>query len=79
MRLGLLAEMSPRVREKIFSDAFRLYPYMYTLRQFMRMNGRGKQEVEEFVLALSGKKLSVRGIEQLARGYFRGSPRETNT
>ena len=39
MRLGLLAEMSPRVREKIFSGAFRLYPYMYTLRQFMRMNG----------------------------------------
>src|SRR5437764_4489651 len=31
-----------------------------------------KQEVEEFVVALSGKKLSVREIEQLAHGYFRG-------
>src|SRR5256886_187265 len=72
MRLGLLAEMSPRVREKIFSGAFPVYPYMYTLRQFMRMNGVHKQEVEEFVLALSGKKLSVREIEQLAHGYFRG-------
>jgi KorB domain len=72
MRLGLIAEMSPRVREKIFSGAFPVYPYMYTLRQFMRMNGVGKQGVEEFVVALSGKKLSVREIEQLAHGYFRG-------
>ena len=72
MRLGLLAEMSPRVREKIFSGAFPVYPYMYTLRQFMRMNGVHKQDIEEFVLALSGKKLSVREIEQLAHGYFRG-------
>jgi predicted transcriptional regulator len=72
MRLGLIAEMSPRVREKIFSGAFPVYPYMYTLRQFMRMNGVGKKEIEEFVLALSGKKLSVREIEQLAHGYFRG-------
>ena len=72
MRLGLIAEMSPRVREKIFSGAFPVYPYMYTLRQFMRMNGGGKKEIEEFVVALSGKKLSVREIEQLAHGYFRG-------
>src|SRR5438034_5012904 len=47
MRLGLLAEMSPRVREKIFSGAFPVYPYMYTLRQFMRMNGVHKQRSEE--------------------------------
>ena len=60
MRLGLLAEMSPWVREKIFSGAFPVYPYMYALRQFMRMNGVHKQDIEEFVLALSGKKLSVR-------------------
>ena len=72
MRLGLLAEMSPRVREKIFSGAFPVYPYMYTLRQFMRMNGVKKQEIENFVVAVSGKKLSVREIEQLAHGYFRG-------
>jgi hypothetical protein len=38
----------------------------------MRMKGVGKQEVEELVVALSGKKLSVREIEQLAHGYFRG-------
>jgi len=72
MRLGLIGEMSEKVREKIFSGSFPIYPYMYTLRQFMRMNGVKKQEIEEFIVAVSGKKLSVREIEQLAHGYFRG-------
>src|SRR6516162_2089666 len=72
MRLGLIAEMSPRVREKIFRGAFPVYPYMATLRQFRRMNGVRSQDIEEFVLALSGRKLSVRDLEQLAHGYFRG-------
>lgn len=72
MRLGLIGEMSEKVREKMFSGSFPVYPYMYTLRQFMRMNGVKKQEIEEFVVAVSGKKLSVRDIEQLAHGYFRG-------
>lgn len=72
MRLGLIGEMSDAVRQKIFSGAFPIYPYMYTLRQFMRMNGVTKAEIEEFVVAVSGKKLSVREIEQLAHGYFRG-------
>ena len=36
------------------------------------MNGVKKQEIEDFVVAVSGKKLSVREIEQLAHGYFRG-------
>jgi predicted transcriptional regulator len=79
MRLGLIAEMSAAVREKLFTGEFPVYPYMYTLRQFMRMNGVGKQDIEDFVVALAGKKLSVREIEQLAHGYFRGPPsfRET--
>jgi hypothetical protein len=72
MRLGLMAEMSARVREKLFRGEFPVYPYMYTLRQFMRMNGVGKQDIEDFVVALAGTKLSVREIEQLAHGYFRG-------
>ena len=72
MRLGLIGEMSPAVRERIFSGGFPVYPYMYTLRQFMRMNSVKKQEIEEFVVSVSGKKLSVREIEQLAQGYFRG-------
>jgi hypothetical protein len=72
MRLGLIGDMSEKIRQKIFSGAFPVYPYMYTLRQFMRMNCIAKKDVEEFILAVSGKKLSVRQIEQLAHGYFRG-------
>ncbi len=72
MRLGLLREMGATIRETLFSGAFPVYSYMYTLRQFMRMNGAGHEEVEAFVAAVAGKKLSVREIEQLAHGYFRG-------
>jgi predicted transcriptional regulator len=72
MRLGLLEEMSPRVQQEIFAGRFPLYCYMYILRRFMRLNQAGKQEVEELVLAVSGQRLSVREIEQLAYGYFRG-------
>jgi len=72
MRMGILGQMSVTIRQKLFSGAFPVYPYMYTLRQFMRMNSVSKQEVEQFVIALSGKNLSVREIELLAHGYFRG-------
>jgi hypothetical protein len=64
--------MSAAIRAKLFSGAFPVYSYMYTLRQFMRMNGVSGEDVEQFVAALSGKALSVREIEQLAHGYFRG-------
>ncbi len=72
MRLGLIAEMSPRVREKLLGGEFPVYPYMYTLRQFMRMNGVKAEQIEQFVLACSGHPLSVREIEGLAHGFFRG-------
>ncbi len=72
MRLGLLEEISPRVQEEILAGRFPVYPYMYILRPFMRLNRASQQEVEEFVLAVSGQRLSVREIEQLAYGYFRG-------
>jgi ParB/RepB/Spo0J family partition protein len=72
MRLGLIGEISDGVREKIFRGAVPVYAYMYTLRHLMRMNGVKKREIEEFVSAVSGKKLSMRDIEYLAHGYFRG-------
>jgi hypothetical protein len=72
MRLGLFSEMSQKVRDQLFAGAVPVYSYMYTLRQFMRMNGVQAQEVEAFVLALSGRGLSVREVEQLAHGFFRG-------
>lgn len=72
VRLGLLGEMPAAVRQKLFAGAFPVYAYMYTVRPFMRINKAKGGEVEEFVTALSGKKLSVRQIEHLAHGYFRG-------
>lgn len=72
MRLGLVREMSGVVREKILGGAFPIYSYMYALRPVMRMNGVAKRDVEAFVVAVSGKKLSVREVDQLAHGYFRG-------
>ena len=72
MRVGLIGEMTETIRKKLFSGAFPVYPYLYTLRSFMRMNAVSKQEIEVFVVALSSKNLSVREVEQLAHGYFRG-------
>ncbi len=72
MRLGLLAEMSAPVRQKLFAGAFPVYSFMYLMRQFMRMNGVKAEEIEQFVLATSGHGLSVREVEQLAHAFFRG-------
>jgi hypothetical protein len=38
----------------------------------MRMNSVTKGEIERFMKAVAGKRLSVRDIELLARGYFQG-------
>jgi hypothetical protein len=72
MRAGLIAGMSLKVREKLFNGEFPVYSYMYTIRQFMRMNGVTLEQAEQFVEAVSGRKLSVRDIERLARGCFCG-------
>ena len=71
-RRNLLSEMSPVVQAILFRGAFPVYSYMVTLRPFMRMNGVGQQEIARFVQAVAGGKLSVREIELLAHGYFRG-------
>ena len=72
MRRGLLQEMSQIVQKILFRGAFPVYSYMVTLRPFMRMNGVGQAETERFVQAVAGQRLSVRDIELLAHGYFRG-------
>ncbi len=72
MRRGLLAEMSQTVQDILFRGAFPVYSYMATLRPFMRMKGVGRSEIERFVQAVAGQRLSVREIELLAHGYFRG-------
>lgn len=72
MRVGLLQEMSDTVVKKILKGEFPAYAYMYTLRQFIRMNGVSGNDVDKFVNAVSGKHLSIRDIELLAHGYFKG-------
>jgi hypothetical protein len=70
LRLGLVAQLSPTVGEALFSGAFPVYSYLYSLRPFRRL--KAPAEIDQFVLALRGKKLSVREIEGLAQGFFRG-------
>ncbi len=72
VRVGLIAQMSESVRRHLFAGAFPVYGYMYVLRPFMRLNGENAAAIEEFVTAVSGRGLSVREIEQLAHGFFRG-------
>jgi hypothetical protein len=72
MRRNLLAEMSPAIQEMLFRGAFPVYSYMYTLRTFRRMNGVTQDQVERFMTAVAGQRLSVRDIERLARAYFQG-------
>lgn len=72
MRIGISSQMSKNVREQIFSGRFPAYSYMYTLRQFIRMNTIKGQEIDKFVSSVAGKGLSIRQIEQLASGYFKG-------
>lgn len=72
MRIGIMSEMSDCVKNKIFEGKFPAYSYMYTLRQFMRMNNVKKDEIDKFVTAVAGKNLSIRDIEQVAYGYFKG-------
>jgi len=73
MRLGLFEEMTPAVREKLFSGQFPPYAYLYTVRPFMRMNKVPATRIEAFVLAVSGKELSVREIAFLFAACFQGS------
>lgn len=73
MRLGLIAQMSEAVSKELFAGRFPVYAYMSVVRPFMRMNGVTAGQIDSFVKAVSGKNLSLREIEQLAHGFFRGS------
>ena len=75
VRLGIIDEMSQVVREVVFSSRFPVRSYMYTLRQFTRVNSIPARDIDTFVQSVSGKGLSTRDIERLAYGYFRGGER----
>jgi ParB/RepB/Spo0J family partition protein len=72
VRLGIIDKMSRVVREALFSGRFPVRSYMYTLRQFTRVNSIPTRDIDTFVMSVSGKGLSTRNIERLAYGYFRG-------
>jgi len=73
VRSGIISQMSPNMMDKIFNGQFPVYSFMYTLRQFMRLNGVKKDEIDEFVDAVAGKDLSTREIDLLANAFFKGS------
>jgi hypothetical protein len=73
VRSGIISQMSPEVMNQIFNGKFPVYSFMYTLRQFMRLNGVKKDEIDEFVNAVAGKDLSTRDIDLLAHAFFKGS------
>ena len=72
LRLGMIAQLSPVVREALFAGDFPVCSYLYTLRPFRRLPEFRASDLDAFVHALRGKKLSVREIEGLAHGFFRG-------
>lgn len=72
VRTGILSQMSHSVMHKVFKGQFPVYSFMYTLRQFMRINNVKKAEADEFVNAVAGRHLSTRDIDLLANAYFKG-------
>lgn len=72
VRTGIVEEISEAVMAQLLRGAFPVYSYMYTVRPFIRINGVKKIEVEKFVLSVAGKAVSIRDIDLLAHGYFKG-------
>jgi len=73
LRAGIIREMSTYVAKRIFGGDFPVYSYMYTLRKFIRINSISKGQIDEFVKLVAGKGLSIRDIDLLAEGFFKGS------
>lgn len=73
VRLGVTAELTPAIAEKIASGAFPMHAYLASIRPITRVTPTQPREIEDFVRATSGKGLSVREIDVLAKGYFTGS------
>lgn len=73
IRLGILSSIPESVKQEIFSGRFPYRAYLYVLRPFTRVKEISKKEMEKFVQSVSGKSLSVKTIEDLAKSYFYGS------
>ena len=74
VRLGILEEMSPVVREAVFSDRFPVRSYMYTLRQFTRVNGIAGTQIDRTeVLQLLPSLSIISGIRSLISFFIYSS------
>ena len=72
-RLGMISKLTPKMYELIQADSFPARTYMYTLNQLTRVNNIPTKDVEEFMTATSNKRLSIKDLDLLANGYFKGS------
>jgi predicted transcriptional regulator len=73
VRTGIIKEMSKKTMDKIMSGGFPCYAYMYIIRPFIRINKIKNEDIDEFIDLVADKDLSIRDIELLAYGYFKGS------
>ncbi|MCP4755450.1 MAG: chromosome partitioning protein ParB [Proteobacteria bacterium] len=75
--VGLRAEMtngiSQCVLDSILAGRFPARSYLYTIAPLTRVNGLKKEDVDRFVNLVSGKGISTRDLDLLARAYFAGS------
>ena len=71
-RLTLLKELTPLLEEKIFTGHFPAWNAMGVLHKCKRSNIATNSDIDQFVGAVAGKGLSVKDIDILANGYFRG-------
>jgi hypothetical protein len=72
VRTDIIENMSSYVMERIFNGDFPVYSFMYTIRKFMRIKSISNQDIDDFVKAVAGKKISYREIDQLAKAFFKG-------
>jgi len=72
VRIGLTSELTPLIAEKIMSGAFPMHAYLQSVRPITRVNKVQVPEIEAFMCATAGKGLSVRDLDILAKGYFKG-------
>ncbi len=72
VRAGIIRQMSPTVAAHIFAGRFPVYSSMYTLRLFMLINSVKKEDIHAFVDLVAGRGLSIREIDLLASGCFKG-------
>ena len=73
LRLGMLENLSPLVRNKIMSGAFPARVYLYNIKGFTRVNKVPSERVDTFVNAVSGKRLGTRDLSILSDAFFSGS------